>query len=253
LKDHLEHDTELQEELKRMEWGVVRLDGRFVNYINRFGNDVGDDFLQSGGAEITSITDGLVRSYNRRAEVPVPPPQVPVAENRDDQRRQGHSLSYDIICRQGGDEFSLIIRNVSPAQLSLVAGRIQAKLTVSQALERYSQDGVPFIASVGHSHATDFMPEVRGKLSRSRYWEAFKQVNDQADEGQRLTKSRQYEEMWNIAYHSMPADGRPMTVARPDDRKVAEEFLRWTCPDFMEDPMRFLTNSQNGDGPHPQA
>jgi len=239
LKDHLEHDNEIQEELRGMQWGVVRLDGRFVNYINRFGNSVGDDFLQSGGAEITSITDGLVRTYSRRAEMPTPPPEI---DKRQDQRRQGHSLAYDIICRQGGDEFSLIIRNVNPGQLALVAGRIQAKLTVPQALERYAQGGVPFIASVGYSHASDFAPEVRGKLSRGRVWQAFKQVNDQADEGQRHTKSRQYEEMWGIAYHSMPADSRPLTVARPDDRTVAEEFLRWTCPDFMENPMRFLTD-----------
>src|SRR6266478_4473991 len=30
LRDHLEHDEEIQSEMKTLAWGVVRMDGRFV-------------------------------------------------------------------------------------------------------------------------------------------------------------------------------------------------------------------------------
>lgn len=240
LRDHLEHDAEIQQELRQLKWGVIRLDGRFVNYINRFGSNVGDDFLQSGGQEITSISDGLVRTgRDRRINQ-----QTVNQEQRQDPRRQGHSLVADIICRQGGDEFALLMRSVNPAELTMVAARIQGQLAVTRALERYDEGKVPFIASVGWAHATEFTPEVTGLLARSKHWEAFRRVNGQADEGQRRTKARQYQEMWELAVASMSTDERPVAVARPSDREVAEVFLTLLCPDFMRDPISFLVHQK---------
>lgn len=234
LRDHLQHDVEMQREMQELQWGVVRLDGRFVNYINRFGNRIGDIFLKSGGKQITAIADGLARTHQRRVQATL------TTEQRTVHRRQGHSLEADIICREGGDEFALLIRNVSPAQLASVAGRIQAPLTVAQTQERYAQGKIPFIASVGYTHASEYGPEVISNLSEGRYWEGFKIVNDEADASQHRTKINQYREMWEIAVRAMPDDPHPPHVAQPDDRTVAEEFLRWVCPDFMDNPITFL-------------
>lgn len=246
LRDHLTHDEQIQEELRKRNWGAVRLDGRFVHYINRFGTEVGDDFLQSGGEEITSISDGLVRVRPDRRQQQKP---VEVDQRVEEQRQQGHSLKFDIICRQGGDEFVLLIRNVDPAQLARIAARIQAQLSVAVALERYNEGKVPFIASVGFAHAMspEFGPEVTGMLSRQDYWEAFRKVSAAADVGQRAAKSRQYNTMWELTVASMPPNERPITVTRPGDREVAETFLRIMCPDFMDDPMSFLVRQRESD------
>jgi GGDEF domain-containing protein len=233
LKDHLMNDSEIQEELRAGNWGVVRLDGRFVNYVNRFGNLVGDDFLQRGGGKITAIADGLVRTHNRRRK-----DDIREFDRRTAERRGGHSLfREDIICRQGGDEFALLIRNVTPAQLALITARVQSKLTVPYALDRYSQGQIPFIASVGAAHASDRQPEVQTALDVHDPWHAFRIINGLADEGQREVKSQQYKDMWDMVQRATAGNS---TIAQPDDRIVAERFLTVLCPDFQRDPIAFL-------------
>ena len=113
FKDILENSPELIEELRGMQWGVVRLDGRFVNYINKFGNEVGDEFLEQGGNEITAISDGLVRRGERRSLT-----TDATDERRKNDRRVGKTVGGDFICRQGGDEFSLLIRGVDATGLT---------------------------------------------------------------------------------------------------------------------------------------
>ena len=236
LGDFLVHDSEIQKELRRLEWGVIRLDGRFVNYINRFGNIVGDNFLQRGGAEITAITDGLARLHTRRLKDEGHQP-----ERRQIERRAGFSIgNEDIICRQGGDEFALLIRNVDPIQLASIAARVQSRLTVPYALERYAQGQIPFIASVGFAHATDRYPEVMRTLQVHDDIGAFRIINGCADDGQRRVKSEQYDEMWRMVYRVLPELERGKYIAQPDDRVVAEEFLKCLCPDFQRDPIAFL-------------
>jgi GGDEF domain-containing protein len=246
LKDHLMHDEGIAEELQQGNWGVVRLDGRFVQYINRFGNDVGDEFLMRGGREITAVANGLARFGSRRQQQ-----ELADEEHRVEQRRQGHSRANDIICRQGGDEFALLIRDVTPEQLAHVAARIQTALTVDKALERYAQGNVPFIASVGYAHAAqpDIAPEVAGQLIvHNDTWGAFKIINAAADKGQRSTKSRQYDEMWERTMQIMPADAAAKYIVRPSsDREVAALFLEYLCPEFQRDPTRFFVSPDESD------
>lgn len=239
LRDYLQaNENGIQSEMDQMQWGVLRLDGRFVNYINRYGNLVGDEFLRASGAEIAAISDGLARVQERRQE------QAPVtAEQRSTDRRQQGS-DHDIFCRQGGDEFSLIIRGVTPQELQLIAARIQNQLTPNQAIERCSEGRIPFIASVGFSHATQMGPEVLSALHVGNYYEAFRVVNGQADTGQRTAKTAQYEEMWRIAQANMTGDEQAEWIAQPDDRIVAEQFLMRVCADFWHDPIGFLTSHQ---------
>lgn len=240
LRDYLQaNENGIQSEMAQMQWGVLRLDGRFVNYINRYGNLVGDDFLRASGAEIAAISDGLARVQERRQE------QAPVdTEQRGSDRRQQASDS-DIFCRQGGDEFSLIIRGVTPQELQLVAARIQNQLTPNQAIERYSEGRIPFIASVGFSHATQMGPEVLTAMHAGNYYEAFRIVNGQADTGQRAAKAAQYEEIWRTVLANMTADEQAERIAQPDDRIVAEQFLMRVCPDFWQNPIEFLVAGQH--------
>ena len=229
LRDHLLHDERIQEEMAAMRWGILRLDGRFVNYINRFGNLVGDDFLEAGGSEITSTLDGLVRVGD---------------EPHPERREQGHSLGHDIICRQGGDEFSILIRNVTQRQLAQIAARIQSQLNPSDAVDRYAQGGIPFIASIGHMHASQMRPELTEQISQGNFYQAFRLVSGGADHMQRATKKSQYEIMWNLTLAAMPREQADEWVAQPDDRTVAELFLTHLCPDFHEDPAAFLRRRQ---------
>ncbi len=235
LRDHLHHDRDIQEELAELNWGVLRLDGRFVNYLNRAGNWVGDAFLQKGGAHITALSDGLVRTEEQ-----------PIQEERRAQRQQGHSMANDIICRQGGDEFSILIRNVSPDELTAITARIRALLTPSKAVDRYHNGQIPFIASVGFGHAESLNLEVARECSTGNHYQAFYLVNNLADDGQRKIKSRQYEIMWDMAQELMPQHEFDKWIAQPDDRQVAELFLRYCCPDFHRDPLTFMRRQQDG-------
>jgi GGDEF domain-containing protein len=236
LKDIIDYETDISEELKQLNWGVVRLDGRFVKYINTFGNTVGDSFLQHGGSEIAAITDGLVRTRNRRVQ-----PLEVNEDHREGDRRAGYSLGGDIICRQGGDEFSLIIRNVDNVQLTRIAARIQSQLTVSGALGSYEDGKVPFIASVGSCHASEISPVTRVALEeRDDLWATFRDVNGQADEGQRQSKGRQYTEMWNLTVSAMDPAQRTSYINQPDDAEVAKLFLAVLCPEFKERPHKYL-------------
>ncbi|HSD56503.1 MAG TPA: diguanylate cyclase [Candidatus Saccharimonadales bacterium] len=242
LQDVLEYEEDVIEELKRGEWGVIRLDGRFVKHINTFGNLIGDQFLEHGGSEIAAITDGLVRTKNRRAQTL----EVDDERRDDSDRRAGFSLGGDIICRQGGDEFSLVIRDVTPAELTRVAARVQSQLTVADALASYDDGRVPFIASVGSCHASELGREAKVALEQEDdLWAAFRDINGRADAGQRKAKSLQYEEMWRLTEGAMPPDVRKHYINQPEDSEVAKLFLSTLCPEFGERPYAFFTGRGN--------
>jgi hypothetical protein len=81
-------------------------------------------------------------------------------------------------------------------------------------------------------------------LDRGDYYGAFRLINYLADEGQRTVKKEQYTEMWRITRGSIPPGDREELIAQPDDRTVAELFLRYLCPDFHSNPLEFLRRSQ---------
>jgi hypothetical protein len=239
FKDLLMRSPELKDELTKMQWGVVRLDGRFVGHVNKFGNRVGDLFLQEGGQAITAVADGLVRRKTDRRKQSLPVSEDRRAhERRKEERRVGQTAGGDYICRQGGDEFSLLIRNVGAADLTVVAARIQNQLTIGRALERYADGNIPFIASVGYTHASEEAPKVTAALTEGDPWEAFLEVNGRADEGQRHNKLGQYQEMWKMVVKASP--GASHGIAQPDDRVVAERFLLTLCPDFYHNPIQYM-------------
>lgn len=237
MKDYLANDSEIQEEMGGGLWGVLLLDGRFVNYINRYGYEIGDRFLAASGNRITTIVDGLIRTgADRRTEVRSPAEDL--RRRRD--RRHEPVLRGDIICRQGGDEFSILIRNVTPEQLAVVAARIGHKLTVIDALDRYENGVVPFIASVGYAHAEEYPEVLTPLLNNDDYWGAYRVVMYAADKGQRVEKKEQYEQMWSIVVSTFRPEERLLMPTQPDDRIVAEQFLERLCPNFCANPNSYL-------------
>ena len=248
LRDHLEHDAALQEVMQSGRWGVVRLDGRFVRYVNKYGNRTGDGFLQAGGARIAAVANGLGRRGDRRRQGQ----GVLVERRQGAERRQtlhpaeqrGHTHNGDVICRQGGDEFALIMVGVDEKGLATAATRIQNALTVGKAVDNYTHGRIPFIASVGQAHASARHADVLRLIDGQDFWGAFNAVNGVADEGQRTSKARQYQEMWELVTAATPPDQQRVTVAMPDESVIASEFLRVLCPKFYENPIAFLEHAQ---------
>lgn len=228
LRDELRHNQALGQELARRQWGVIRLDGRFVNYLNTFGNLIGDEFLSASGQ---AIDEAVLRTTRHRNIIP--PDGVELRKDAN-----GRAAGPDILCRQGGDEFSIIVRNVDYDELEYVAGRVAEELGVGAALSRYESGNMPLVASVGIAHAGEVEPDSSEAGSIDLYdW--FKQVNAKADEGQMHDKSHQYEEMWWLVCDYEPQLANAYT-AMPDGRTIAQLFLERYCPDFYQDPYVFL-------------
>ncbi len=234
LRDLLQSDEQLRQEAQQGAWGVVRFDGRFVEYMNRFGNEVGDMFLESGGKDLIEITDGLLRTRTRRSE-----------NEHIDKRPAWHTGKldypdeYDIICREGGDEFVVLVRHVNPEQLQTVAARIAARLTVEYALERYEHGKAPFIASVGYAHVGDMPADSSGAMTKDP-WDMFTTLNALADAGQRTQKDAQYEQMLALALAAMPPEGADQLTRQLGKTEITTMFLHYRCPKFYEDPVSYL-------------
>lgn len=233
LRDHLLYDANLAEELRQLQWGVVEVDGRFLDYLNQFGGEfLGDRFLRQGGAHIVDLIEGLIRRRNQ----PVPA-----------DRRAGYTSSLDILCRRGGDEYALLVRNVSPKQLADIATRLQGHLTPQAAIERYDQGHIPFMASVSFQHASTLDPAIcrQTLLSASNPWGAFEIIYRAASLHQTAIKAAQYATMWQLVRKTAESNGiRTMMKHQPDDkRSVAEAFLSLLCTRFWIDPAKFIAQS----------
>lgn len=237
FQDHLRNTPELQEKMRSLNWGVIRLDGRFISYINKLGSNIGDEFLRQGGNEITAVS-GLVRLGKDRRHAKT---DLPVQHERRLRReRRDNASGGDNAIRQGGDEISLQIWDVSRPNLGRVAKRIQEQFTVPYAVQRYENGTIPFVASVGYSHARDNTKAVQEALADDNPWEAFYVVNGEADKEQVREKKKQYHQMWEMVVGSMPPGQHPTDITLPPDRVIAEQFLRVFCPDFHTDPVAFL-------------
>lgn len=230
--DLLEHDANLRGELLQNEWGVLSLDARFMAYINTLGVDMGDGFVVSSGQEIDHVTTNLVRSADRRAADQEHDGSLARYEDRLD-----HPAHLDIIVRKGGDEYLLLIRRVDPDQLQAIAQRVQEHLSVSSALIRYQDGKPPFIASVASAHAKEMPPEER-ILVGDDLWRMSMLLNARADRELTSIKASQYLQMWAMVAAVAPHAGYPEKM--PSSREVSALFLRHLCPDFMDNPDRYV-------------
>lgn len=231
LKDLLRKDAGLRAEILARRWGAIRLDGRFVGHANTMGNDVGDGLLEAGGRDIGRAALGAVRHKERRAKEAGPH----LADW--DVRRLEYPFRPDIVVRQGGDEFTILVRRVSLQGFQRAAARIESHLTVDEALRRYDNGMAPFIASVGIAHCQDLQQVA---VPAGDAWALFNTMNTLADEGQRASKTRQYAEMWAIAHDLMPREVAISYDQMPDKNEVARLFLQYRCPGFYTNPRAYL-------------
>lgn len=249
LKDEiLHHDPELAESLMGENWAVIQADVRFLNFFNGvFGQSPGDSFLQHIGNKISSIAHGLVRQGPRRTQ----DIDVGLQRRRQSDRRRvaeepsaaGHTRRGDILCRRGGDEFSVVVLNIEPSDLPRLANRWQRQLGVAAALTR-APSGIPFIASIGAAHVKDVAPEMlAGKDAYGR----FRTVDDMTSVSGIEAKKHQYQTMWRrLVRDSEKNPGRYLAdLPQPDDRSVAELFIRNYFPDFIRNYFEILGHRQD--------
>lgn len=233
IRDLLTHDPTLGQEILRGNCGVIRLDGRFVEINNRKGKQFGDLFLQNGGAKLASVTDGLARTQTRR-----------IADQDTDHMpvwdigRLDFPGNFDLILREGGDEWDILVRNVSPPQLQTIAMRIASELNVEKALKRYAEKRPPFIASVGFAHARSIAGSIPDDTPQDA-WSIFNAMDRLADTGQLLSKKAQYAEMWELVIDLLPAEVLSRYDVMPGTREISTLFLHYHCPDFVEDPAQY--------------
>lgn len=246
LKDEILYgNAELAEKLRGNRWGAIQIDVRFLNFMNgALGQNQGDSFLQRSGERLTTITDGLIRTGPRRTE------EAPVESERrsrdrrktaraEDEAAPGYSIQGDPRIRRGGDEFTILILDVDPADLPGIAARIQKQLDVAAALKR-APDGLPFVASVGAAHVTDIDSRLmEGKDALSRYH----LVDDKCNETGLLAKKKQYKAMWTRLVRD--SSGELRGVRQPQDRTIAEMFITTYFRDFVRDNSDVLGERTN--------
>ena len=238
LLDVLKHDKNLGQEFIAGNFGVIRLDGRFVGHINTYGNRFGDAFLAESGRRIYHVARLQTRNDPNRQ--PAKNQQFTMAA--DTPNKLDYPALLDIVCRQGGDEFAIIVRHVDADTLRRVANRVGVQLDVNSAIRRYEAGEIPFIASVGIAHGSEVRAAERRKLVESgQAYELFARINGSADEGQKIDKERQYGQMWAITHHYLPEDIAEQYQQMPtSSREIADLFLKYVCPDFYNAPRSYL-------------
>lgn len=253
LRDELEHNIELKEELLRyfepitdvesvsekmtQGWGVVFIDIRGVNFANTHGTAVGDAYIDTA-AKI--ITNELAKTSRVSGDAT---PQI------DDERRITPKDVKDIVVRYGGDELAVIVRNVKPHELYAVAGRLAEKFSVESAVGRYENDGqMPVIAGVSTAHVYDIpaAPNVPNnptvQMKNGQLFEGVTGLCAIADEEQARLKEYQYDEMWERYLETKPrAERELLEHDKPaDQRKIISLFYAAVCHDFAEYPRDYL-------------
>jgi GGDEF domain-containing protein len=210
LGDEIRNNPLLNAELQQGNWGVINLDVRFLKAINDIAYRFGSEFLQVVGEQ---IRDALAKA-GRQGD--------PSNYDRAD-RRQEYSTGQDILCRIGGDEFSILVRNVDPRRLIAVANRITGQFSVGRVIAQGGENKVPFIASVGAAHVRH-SSQAQQYLLQGDVVKAFQSTFDLTDEGHREMKAKQYQQMWHYVRTAEPLYAHP-EMPMPDERTIAQHFL----------------------------
>jgi len=201
---------------------VGLLDLRVVKYINdTFGHVTGDRFLQHAGQRIRDILTHNIRSSRPRNAV-------------EFERRQHPTNGSDIVCRYGGDEFVLILKNIYPEDRSGLSQRLQALFSVDYALARASisdrpliNSNIPVIASL--STADLQSATALGFLETSS--DRFQAFYAAADASHEPFREKQYDEMWTAIKRKI---GRPELQKPEDQRIIGGQFYLYCIPQFLD-------------------
>ncbi len=236
LKYLIGKDANLAAELLESEWGILRIDTRFLSIINELGKAQGDNLLVLGANQTLRLLNESVRRQPDRRRAPLP---VTEDQRQHSDRRKGYTDQRDLICREGGDELMAIVRNVrNPHELAEVAGRLQLRFSVREGIDQMRTRRLPLIASVGYHHVQNFQPDVLESFRSSQdAWGLVNFVNESADQSHRDIKYGQYQAMWREVTFANPTL-RGLYPAQPDDRIVARLFMHEFWPTYQSDVFR---------------
>lgn len=257
MRDVLEFDTKLQEAIKRGNKAVVYVDLRGQKFVNdTLGRGPGDLYIQNSHDELGGAVNSIAEARAAEREQPAREPdeitkalakiirqphnvQKTVDEGED--RRNSPYQRLDKIVRIGGDEFALLLSDISVDDLLIFAEKLQAYFSVEKAIENYESDPprLPIIASIGIAHLTTNNP-AKEAVQNEDYWTMFRLLCEQADAHHGQTKKMQYQQMWDMSLSRQPEGQRDLMQMPEDPRRIHKFFIETCCPDFVQNPDRYL-------------
>lgn len=248
MRDVLENNPELQKAIKRGNIGIVYVDLRGQKVLNdehdretgdlhiKASHDAVDDAATEIENELTmenELTQALAEIIRQPLRTPDAKPGV--------ERRQSSHPRLDMLVRIGGDEFAILLSDISPENLTRFAGALQERFSVEQAIQNYHNDPplLPLIASVGSSHLSS-NEHARQAVENGDYWTMYRLMCHQADEQHGRMKKLQYQQMWDASLANMSNMQREILKMPDDLRQIHKLFLETRCPEFFRNPSRYM-------------
>lgn len=258
--------------------GVLNLDVNGVKAANKYGTPIGDKFIKKSMGIIVEELNLQSRQSQRRVEVQNPddsiettvygadgniesqtrteaPQDTTKADITEDKRvitsdrREAEPRYPDILVRWGGDEITVVIRNVTAVELKRIADRLQAEFTVESASTRYGQREVPMMAAIGYASlaeamATGILDHLSDNPTPDEAYQAIEGMVGVADARQREVKKRQYNQMWTelVAHRKVNNPGKRFRRPR-ENRVIIDQYWEVFFPDFAANPEAFLENA----------
>lgn len=250
MRDVLENNPEIQEAIKRGNKAVVYLDLRGQKFVNDvLGRSSGDLYIQNSHdamAQAIEQISGEVQLTGEDALTQAIAQIIRQPFNADDaapavERRRSQYPRLDKLCRIGGDEFALLLSDISPEDLARFAEALQGQFSVKKALENYHSDPpvLPLIASVGVSHLQT-NEHAKQAAENKDYWTMYRLMCEQADEQHGQMKKIQYQQMWDASLAPLNQMQRRLMPMPEDTRQIHRLFMETRCPDFKENPGRYM-------------
>ena len=238
MRDMLKNDKELQQVLLESHVAVIYVDLRGQKNVNdNAGREAGDRYIVASHRAVTdNVAENMAKLFRVSSE------SQPIEERAaSEERRKQPKAQSDHICSIGGDEFAVILTNISAADAQKIAHELQTALSVEQAISNYQNNPpcTPLIASVGVSYLEN-NEAAQKALDAQDFWKMFLSLCHEADSGHNIVKKNQYDEMWALYKAQLPENEHKAAVYPADERKILTMFLGAYCPDFIERPDQFL-------------
>jgi GGDEF domain-containing protein len=229
-RDGLDHvlltDTELWGDLVDGEAGVLRFDIRGLTFVNnKIGHHDGDLLLKIAANRIAkAVRSGRNSNY------------------RDEDRRSNTPEKDIVLVRPSGDEFEVIMRDISGRDFLQAAARVARGFTVNKAIQDDQAGRVPIISSLGLCHAGSsrtMQESIHDNVHRG-----YELLSKSADLSGVASRRSQYRDMWweravkkNPSLANYPLEPHEDT---PSKDVVIKYFLGLWCPNFIENPRQTL-------------
>jgi len=230
LREPSELKTRLEEELASGRVGLVTLDIRGMNFVNNSpsgSHAAGNILLQIAGQHIREHVRSCRKAYEG-----------------EDRRKDDSPAADTLFVRQGGDELSLIMHDVSGEDFTKRLNELRDSLSMERSLAADNPYHFPLIASVGGAHASKMMLPATWSESDRAVADAVQMLLHSADAEARILRQEQYDRLWLAACGTRP-DLRQRYPQQPDDTIVAKNFFATHFPYFVVHVTEVLRQAQN--------